>query len=142
MLYDYIANDKSLKMEIYNHFEKSGIGKIAFPIKDKMANGGGIDINELNIPVIRTQFEDEEYEFKDGGNVDSDIAKYKKQLIAKAKSKGLYENFGQKEIRVLEDKYGYNEKIKDFDNWASNFDLGQMAEGGTTKGFEYSIGGL
>ena len=40
MLYDYIANDKSLKMEIYNHFEKSGIGKIAFPIKDKMANGG------------------------------------------------------------------------------------------------------
>ena len=99
MLYDYIANDKSLKMEIYNHFEKSGIGKIAFPIKDKMANGGGIDINELNIPVIRTQFEDEEYEFKDGGNVDSDIAKYKKQLIAKAKSKGLYENFGQKELK-------------------------------------------
>ena len=110
--------------------------------KNQMKNGGGVDINELNMPVIRTQFEDEEYEFKDGGNVDSDIAKYKKQLIAKAKSKGLYENFGQKEIRVLEDKYGYNEKIKDFDNWASNFDLGQMAEGGTTKGFCYTIGGL
>ena len=109
---------------------------------NKYKDGGKIDINELNMPVIRTQFEDEEYEFKDGGNVDSDIAKYKKQLIAKAKSKGLYENFGQKEIRVLEDKYGYNEKIKDFDNWASNFDLGQMAEGGTTKGFCYTIGGL
>jgi hypothetical protein len=35
----------------------------------KHAKGGGIDINELNMPVIRTQFEDEEYEFKDGGGV-------------------------------------------------------------------------
>jgi hypothetical protein len=33
------------------------------------ADGGGIDINELNMPVIRTQFEDEDYEFEDGGEV-------------------------------------------------------------------------
>jgi hypothetical protein len=35
----------------------------------KYADGGGIDINELNMPVIRTQFEDEDYEFEDGGEV-------------------------------------------------------------------------
>ena len=34
----------------------------------------------------------------------TDIKKYKTALIAKAKAKGLYENFGQKEITKLEEK--------------------------------------
>jgi hypothetical protein len=64
-----------------------------------------------------------------GGEI-SDINKMKKSLIAKAKSKGIYEDFGQKEVRQLEDKYGYTAAIKNFDNWAMNFDLSQMADGG------------
>lgn len=35
----------------------------------KYATGGGVDINELDMPVIRTQFEDEEYEYAKGGSI-------------------------------------------------------------------------
>jgi len=35
-----------------------------------------------------------------------DIKKYKKNLINKAKKKGLYENFGSKEIGLLNSNYG------------------------------------
>tara|TARA_R110001592_G_scaffold145993_1_gene369909 strand:- start:5447 stop:6931 length:1485 start_codon:yes stop_codon:yes gene_type:complete len=69
-----------------------------------------------------------------GGEV-ADINKFKKQLIAKAKRKGLYENFGQAEVRKLEDKYGYSNNVIEFDNWAMNFDLSQMAKGGETQGY-------
>jgi hypothetical protein len=37
--------------------------------KKKMATGGGVDINDFDMPVIRTQFEDEEYEYAKGGSV-------------------------------------------------------------------------
>ena len=70
-----------------------------------------------------------------GGEI-ADIEKSKKKLIRKAQVRGLYENFGQKEVRTLEDKYGRTENIKQFDNWASNFDLSQlkeMAKGGSTS---------
>jgi hypothetical protein len=70
-----------------------------------------------------------EYSMAKGGEV-ADINKFKKQLIAKAKRKGLYENFGQAEVRKLEDKYGYSNNVREFDNWAMNFDLSQMAKGG------------
>ena len=33
--------------------------------KNQMKKGGGIDINELNMPVIRTQFEEEDFEFEE-----------------------------------------------------------------------------
>ncbi len=68
-----------------------------------------------------------------GGSVDSDIQKIKKSLIAKAKSKGLYENFGQKEVRQLQDKYGYTPEVAAFDNWAMNYDLSDFATGGTVN---------
>jgi len=68
-----------------------------------------------------------------GGEI-ADIDKMKKSLIAKAKSKGIYEDFGQKEVRELEDKYGYTAAVQNFDNWAMNFDLSQMADGGMTAG--------
>jgi hypothetical protein len=68
--------------------------------------------------------------YANGGEI-ADIQKMKKTLIAKAKSKGIYENFGQKEVRVLEDKYGYTNNVRDFDNWAMNFDLSKMHNGGS-----------
>lgn len=74
--------------------------------------------------------------FATGGNIRSDVEKYKKQLIAKAKSKGLYENFGQDEVRKLEDKYGYTSEVRAFDDWAMNFDLSnvkQYATGGSVS---------
>jgi hypothetical protein len=85
--------------------------------------------------------------FAEGGNIHSDIERYKKQLITKAKSKGLYENFGQNEVRKLEDKYGYTNEVRSFDDWAMNFDLSQLkqyAKGGEIEnelpiGTVYSI---
>jgi len=63
-----------------------------------------------------------------------DINNLKKKLIEKAKEKGMYENFGQKEVRKLEDKYRdceYREReawdcIRKFDNWCMNFDLSDL----------------
>lgn len=57
-----------------------------------------------------------------------DIARLKGKLIARYQAKGIYENFGQKEVRQLRDKYGTDftwqrrtQPITDFDNWAMNF---------------------
>ena len=61
--------------------------------------------------------------------IKTNIEKIKKQLIAKAKKKGLYENFGQKEVMKLKDKFptGYMgeerinmDAIDEFSNWAMN----------------------
>jgi hypothetical protein len=77
--------------------------------------------------------------FAKGGMIDKDIAKFKKQLIAKEKSRGLYENFGQKEVSKLYDKYDrYGEdgdKIQEFSDWASGYDGTRYAKGGVTVGF-------
>lgn len=73
-------------------------------------------------------------------SIDSDISRYKKALESKAAKKGLYENFGQAEIRKLRDKYrelpdgdtdvrtaerNYN-SIREFERWCENFDLGYL----------------
>lgn len=56
--------------------------------------------------------------------------KLKQQLIKKAKRKGIYENFGQKEVRQLTDLIGSNlytapQEIRnilfDFDQWCMNY---------------------
>lgn len=65
----------------------------------------------------------------DLSNVHRDIEREKQKLITKYKSKGLYENFGQAEVRKLEDKYrdsqykndGVWDAIRGFDEWAMNF---------------------
>ena len=60
------------------------------------------------------------------------ISRERTKLIKVAKSKGLYENFGQKEVRKLEDKYinlsdystemNNNRKlIQSFDEWCMNY---------------------
>ena len=70
--------------------------------------------------------------------VRSVISKVKKQLMRKWKQKGGYENFGQKELRQLQNKFDYNaygdkdereisHMLDDFDNWAMNYD-GNMRE--------------
>lgn len=59
-----------------------------------------------------------------------DIDKTRTKLIARAKAKGIYENFGQKEIMVLKEKWFVNgldyleEKnmrniLNEFDNWCA-----------------------
>ena len=58
----------------------------------------------------------------------ADIARYRRQLIAKYQKHGLYENFGQKEVLALRDKYGVDytchnttKPIDDFDEWCMDF---------------------
>ena len=66
-------------------------------------------------------------------SLEKEIEKVKNKLIKKAKSKGLYENFGQNEVRKLEDKHlnssdytdEMNKKrnlIQSFGEWCMNFD--------------------
>ena len=63
------------------------------------------------------------------------IEKTKQVLISMALIKGLYENFGQSEVRKIKDKFNYNnlvygsfeereqaQLIQDFNEWAYNFD--------------------
>ena len=58
-----------------------------------------------------------------------DIKKIQTSLIKRAKTKGIWENFGQKEMRALNDEYfsyGYGTKpIRDmlwaFNNWCMNY---------------------
>ena len=66
------------------------------------------------------------------------IERVKKQLMRKWKQKGRYENFGQKELSKMKDKFDYNpygssderqisKMLDGFDNWAMNYD-GSMRE--------------
>lgn len=65
-------------------------------------------------------------------NINTVIQKQKDNLIKKAKSKGIYENFGQKELRMLEDKYinlsDYSQQmdnnrvqLQSFENWCMDY---------------------
>ena len=72
-----------------------------------------------------------------GGQV-IEIQKIKNRLISKAKSKGIYENFGQNEVRMLEDKYGNTNEVREFDNWAMNFDLSDLKQYAGGGGIEDS----
>ena len=56
--------------------------------------------------------------------------RYKAQLIRKANKSGIYENFGQKEVRALTDMIGANlytapQEVRNilfnFDNWCMNY---------------------
>ena len=64
----------------------------------------------------------------------SSIEKVKKSIILKAKSQGIYENFGQKEVRMLKDKFNYTSLvygspderkianlIDNFDEWCMDY---------------------
>jgi hypothetical protein len=128
--------------------KQEGWHEIKITKKPIMKNGGGIDINELNIPVIRTQFEDEEYEFKDGGRVDKDYM-YSKfdfnksgNFFATINNKN-YEIIYRDDISQMYDLFENDKKIKSSKNLADLFYFPKKySEGGATKGFCYTIGGL
>ena len=63
--------EKEAKLFMFDYQLRNPNAKlnIGFLDSSDYADGGGIDINELNMPVIRTQFEDEDYEFEDGGEI-------------------------------------------------------------------------
>jgi len=66
-------------------------------------------------------------------NIIKDIRKEKGKLIERAKKKGIYENFGQKELIKLKEKWNkyiiafpnsakaIQEHIDNFDNWCMNY---------------------
>ncbi len=72
------------------------------------------------------------------------LKNFKDKMIEKAiKNKGIWENFGQKELSKLKEKYHYNNFLKsddcldkkeieirntinELDDWASHFDLSQL----------------
>ena len=62
-------------------------------------------------------------------NIDKDIKNFKQHLIRKTKKIGLWENFGQEEVNVLEDNYrdcqyrsdGVWDKIRLFDIWCQTY---------------------
>ena len=67
-------------------------------------------------------------------NIDKAIKTTQNKLIKTVKTKGLYENFGQKEISKLENKYinisnytndmNKNRKlIENFANWCENYTI-------------------
>lgn len=60
------------------------------------------------------------------------LKNFQSKMIEKARKHGIYENFGQNEIRQLKDRYGYNpygsekerkiaNEIDMLDNWAANY---------------------
>jgi len=61
--------------------------------------------------------------------IETAISDYKQRLTRKAKRVRIWENFGQEEVRVLEETYqkhkfandGIWEKIRDFDIWCQIF---------------------
>lgn len=70
------------------------------------------------------------------------ISNFKAKMIAKAKRKGgIWENFGQDELRGLRERIGYNpysqdtkkkreaQAIEALDRWAMNFDQSQLVNG-------------
>ncbi len=61
--------------------------------------------------------------------VETAIKNYKHQIISKAKKTGIWENFGQAGVGILEDTYrehqylndGVWDKIREFDNWCQTY---------------------
>ena len=66
--------------------------------------------------------------------INTAVQRETKKLIIKAKETGIYENFGQTEVRKLKDKFNYlsliygspeqrqqAKGIEDFDNWCMNY---------------------
>ena len=70
-------------------------------------------------------------------SIKAEVESAKRLLIKKAKSKGLYENFGDSEVTKLEDKYreylyGTPDQrpeyriIQEFGDWCVNLDINQL----------------
>lgn len=67
----------------------------------------------------------------DINTLQKEIDQIKKRLTSKAKRQGIWENFGQKEVRYLNDKYDvccndHSSLILDFEFWAEDFNLSDL----------------
>lgn len=63
-------------------------------------------------------------------SLNTDITRIRTQLIKKAKTHGLWENFGQNEVKKLSDKYGKDQRhggllseIALFNEWCINVSM-------------------
>jgi len=121
------AVDSFLRKPIYNRIGKKWIQTARALKKARLIKAG----KEIEGSVVN------EGKFKPS-QVRSAISKVKKQLMRKWKQKGGYENFGQKELSQMKDKFDYNaygdkdereisHMLDAFDNWAMNYD-GDMRE--------------
>ena len=118
------AVDMFLKKNTDKILSKSGIEKVGSMSKRDW------DSKEAKYAVNEGKFKPSQ--------VRSAISRVKKALMRKWKQKGGYENFGQKELRQLQNKFDYNaygdkdereisHMLDAFDNWAMNYD-GSMRE--------------
>src|SRR5210317_917956 len=118
------------------NIDKMMIKAISKDAKSLAKQDGWVDyrITKDGVPVKESV---NEGKFKPS-QVRSAISKVKKQLMRKWKQKGGYENFGQKELSQMKDKFDYNaygdkderdisHMLDAFDNWAMNYD-GNMRE--------------
>jgi len=73
--------------------------------------------------------EQDEYT-KEAKQMKKDIDTAKKKLIAKARRKGMYENFGGAELRTIRDKYSQNiyydsrimSQLRDVQDWIDSYE--------------------
>ena len=94
--------------------------------KKKYKTGGIIDINELNLPVIRTQFEDEEYEFKEGGKVKNTLQiKKGDKIVVNKKHEGVITNILKTKSGTISYKWKMNTAPNDDQFRLYEFDYGK-----------------
>lgn len=59
----------------------------------------------------------------------TDLMRELKKLRIKAIEKGVYENFGDKEIRKMKEKHGDIGLVRDFEMWCLNADDRKIMQG-------------
>ena len=75
--------------------------------------------------------------YLDCKTIDTAIRRAKENLIQEAKENGIYENFGQKEVREISDKFidlsDYTDvmnqnrnKVENFNNWCMTFNVNDL----------------
>lgn len=73
------------------------------------------------------------------GSLSGEIEKSKRKLVSDAKRNGIPEDFGQREVMKLRDKYGYDELIEDFDEWCQNFDLNSLGRTANSNSVSHKV---
>ena len=131
MLYEYIANDQHLRMDIYNDFKKNkyanggGLANTpeSFPSNDAVSYKTGGRIKKITEWSISTNNEDKHFDnYKDAKDFWNNLDKKEKETGQFFKKS--YINGEEDDVEILDGK------------------LSGYANGGTTKSFEYTIGGL
>jgi len=133
---DFITKNELNGKKLFNFIRKGSL-KDRMDFVTAIAGNPGNKIQKM----IISKFKLGESVVNEGmkpSQVRSAISKVKKGLMRKWKQKGGYENFGQKELSQMKDKFDYNaygdkderdisHMLDAFDNWAMNYD-GNMRE--------------